>query len=51
MKKYRLTYRDSYFDDEQKFIVIFAETSQDAENFFFDNYTGVIFRTGFIGYA
>lgn len=51
MKKFRITYKDDYFDNKQKYIVVFAETSQDANDFFFDNYKGIIFRTEFIGWA
>lgn len=48
MKKYRITYKDNYFDNKQKYIIVFAETIQGANNFFFNNYTGIIFKTEFI---
>lgn len=51
MKKYRIRYKDSYFAEEDNFMVVVAETSQDANKFFFDNYSGVIFETEFIGWA
>ena len=51
MKRYRIRYRDSYFAAEDKYMVIIAETPQDANNFFFDNYSGVIFETEFIGWV
>ena len=51
MKRYRIRYRDNYFATEDKYIVIIAETPQDANNFFFDNYSGTIFATEFIGWA
>lgn len=50
MKKYRIRYKDSYFAKESKFIIIIAKTPQDANNFFFDNYSGTIFETEFIGW-
>lgn len=51
MKRYRIRYRDNYFATEDKYMVIIAETSQDANNFFFKNYSGTIFQTEFIGYV
>lgn len=51
MKKFRIRYKDNYFAKEDKYMIIIAETSQDANNFFFDNYSGVIFRTEFIDWA
>lgn len=51
MKKYRIRYKDNYFAKEWKFMTIIAETPQDANNFFFNNYSGTIFETEFIGWA
>lgn len=51
MKKYRIRYKDNYFAKEWKFITIIAETPQDTNNFFLDNYSGTIFETEFIGWS
>lgn len=51
MKKFLIRYKDNYFSQTWKFMIVIAETSQDTNNFFFDNYSGTIFRTEFIGWA
>lgn len=51
MKRYRVRYRDNYFATEDKYMVIIAETVEDVYNFFFNNYSGTIFETEFIGWA
>ena len=50
MKKYRIRYRE-YFSSEDKYLIVFAETSQDANDFFFKNYHGEILETEFIDWA
>lgn len=51
MKKYRIRYKDSYFAKKDKYLDVIAETSQDAANYFFDNYSGMIFEIEFIDWA
>lgn len=51
MKKFIIRYRDNYFSTEEKFVIIIAETSQDANDCFFDRYSGVIFETEFVGWV
>lgn len=51
MKRYRIRYRDNYFSTKERFVIIIAETPQDANDCFFDRYSGVIMETEFVGWA
>lgn len=51
MKRYRIRYRDNYFATEDRYMIVIAESPQDANDFFFHNYSGVVFQTEFIGWA
>ena len=51
MKRYRIRYRDNYFSTEEKFVIIIAESPQDANDRFFDLYSGTIFETEFVGWV
>ena len=49
--KYLIKYRDNYLDDIEKYLIVFAESTKCANDYFFNHYSGIIFRTEFIGYA
>ena len=49
MKKFRLIYDENY-EGKIKTMYILAETSADANDFFFKNYSGMIIRTEFVGW-
>lgn len=51
MKKWRVLYKPNFLSNEVKSEIIIAETSEDANNFFFDNYSGYILRTEYVGYV
>lgn len=51
MKRFGILYKDDHVSKGYKYMVIIAESSQDADDFFFKNYSGVIVRRNFIGYA
>lgn len=45
MNQYVIKYKKSYFDKAWRFITINAETPHDANMYFFEHHSGVIFST------
>lgn len=51
MKRWRVTYKDDYFSNISKYMLVLAETPKDVWTYFWNNHSGIIFSIDFINWV